>query len=103
VLSPASTAVGEKELPGNVEESRSVYLDDYNGYSTDLSQLLGEIGRAISAQKEPEFTQNDHSSSETDSFEAAVYRIMERDNSATPIFYPGVREILNPQSIQEYA
>lgn len=103
LLSPGSTGTEEYRPNDVTEEPEDAYVDDYNGYATDLSQLLGKIGQAISAQRESRLHPIGSSTSEIDSFEAAVYGIMERDNSATPLFYPGVREKLEPQAVQEYA
>jgi Fungal specific transcription factor domain/Fungal Zn(2)-Cys(6) binuclear cluster domain len=75
------------------------YLDDYNGYSTDLSHIIGEIGAAVAAMRP-----GDSSSPEqADLLERAIFTIMERDNNGQPRFYPGVVERLTSQAIQEYS
>lgn len=86
-----------KSLPeGNADTP--AYLDDYNGYSTDLSHVIGQIGTAVAAAR-----QGASSSDQTDLLEAAIFTIMERDNNSEPKFYPGVVERLTPQAIQEYS
>ncbi|KUJ21878.1 uncharacterized protein LY89DRAFT_729374 [Mollisia scopiformis] len=106
LLSSSSTPIEDSELPEDVRnlENVQVYLDDYNGYSTDLSYLLGRIGNAIVAQKRRDLLFPGLSVNlEADFLENAICQIMERDNSATPSFYPGVLEKLSPHAIQEYA
>ena len=82
----------------------SVYLDDYNGYSTDLSLILGKIG-TISVSTKPTILQqpNTRLQHEADELEGAVHAIMERDNNQTPIFYTGVAEKLSQQDILQYS
>ncbi|KAN0106446.1 Fungal specific transcription factor domain containing protein [Hyaloscypha variabilis] len=76
----------------------TAYLDDYNGYSTDLSRVIGEIGVAVAAVH-----QGASSTEQAERLEAAILKIMERDNNSVPTFYPGVVERLTPQAILEYS
>lgn len=97
-----STAMIEAEdkprgYPNDVEDIP--YLDDYNGYSTDLSHIIGEIGSAAAAMRRD----GTSSSEQVDILEQALFTIMERDNNSDPTFYPGVVERLTPEAIQEYS
>jgi hypothetical protein len=86
------------------EPTIDVYLDDYNGYSTDLSLILGKIGAAVAVGRQKHLPASTiELESQAASLESSIYRIMERDNSRSPIFYPGVIEKLSAQTIQEYA
>ena len=79
-------------------EDATAYLDDYNGYSTDLSHVIGKIGTAVAAVR-----QGASSSEHAERLEAAILTIMKRDNNSIPAFYPGVVERLSPQAIQAYS
>ena len=73
-------------------------LDDSNGYSTDLSRVIREIGTAVAAVRH-----GASASEQANMLERAIFAIMERDNNSEPSFYPGVVERLSPQAIQEYS
>jgi hypothetical protein len=73
-------------------------MDDYNGYSTELSHVIGEIGTAVGA-----VSQGASSPEQADLLEGAIFTIMERENNLEPVFYPGVVERLTPQAIREYS
>ncbi|KAF8866805.1 hypothetical protein BDZ45DRAFT_734829 [Acephala macrosclerotiorum] len=106
LLAPSENSTGNDSWDVEIENSGEdgVYLDDYNGYATDLSHLLGRIGKSIATQRRQKSAINgDIITAEADTLEAAVFRIMERDNSASPVFYQGVLDKLTPQSIQDYA
>jgi Fungal specific transcription factor domain/Fungal Zn(2)-Cys(6) binuclear cluster domain len=91
----------EDRSQGFCERSEDIpaYLDDYNGYSTDLSSVIGEIGSATAPLRQG----GSSLSEQADALERAIFTIMERDNNSEPIFYPGVVEKLTPQAIQEYS
>ncbi|KAE9370410.1 hypothetical protein N431DRAFT_343068 [Stipitochalara longipes BDJ] len=102
LASCGTTAMIEKEdkaqeLLGDLGHA-TAYLDDYNGYSTDLSCVIGEIGSAVAAVR-----QGSSSSEQAERLESAILTIMERDNNSAPVFYPEVVERLTPQAIQEYS
>ncbi|RDW79807.1 hypothetical protein BP6252_04445 [Coleophoma cylindrospora] len=82
-----------------------IYLDDYNGYYTDLSMLLGKIGLAIRALREQSTFTGSPASMESvaNFFELKLQKMMARDHNALPKFYPGVIEKLTMQGIYEYA
>ena len=83
--------------------SESVYLDDYNGYSTDLSFVLGSIGAAAESMNQNHTPlDNDHVQDQANELEEAVRIVMERDNNNIPVFYPGVAEKLSQQDISQY-
>jgi hypothetical protein len=85
-------------------EDVSTYLDDYNGYSTDLSHVMGEIGTAVTALRQGSSSKDDEIfGRQADVLEEEIFKIMERDNSSEPIFYPGVVERLTTQAIHEYS
>jgi hypothetical protein len=81
----------------------SVYLDDYNGYSTDLSLILGEIGAAAERGQTNTPLTKACLEEQADELEQAVHRIMQRDNNHVLVFYPGVAEKLSQQDILEYS
>ena len=86
------------------ESTKVVYLDDYNGYSTDLSLILGKIGEALAVRYRKYLPASKiELESQAAFLESSIYQIMKRDNSRSPIFYPGVIEKLSAQTIQEYA
>ncbi|CZR57086.1 related to C6 finger domain protein [Phialocephala subalpina] len=105
LLAPSDDSNGDSNRDESIESSEDpgVYLDDYNGYSTDLSRLLGRIGKAKAARRREITVSEQQFCSEADFLEEAIFHIMERDNSAPPSFYPGVLEKLSPQAVQDYA
>jgi hypothetical protein len=80
-------------------EDAPAYLDDYNGYSTDLSRVIGEIGSAALPLRQG----GPPLSEQADALERDIFTIMERDNNSEPTFYPGVAERLTPRAIHEYS
>ena len=100
-----STHVSEAGQNETLSEEipESVYLDDYNGYSTDLSLILGKIGAAAKLSQTVSTMSKAALEEEADELERAVHHIMERDNNQTPVFYPGVAERLSKQDILEYS
>lgn len=101
-LTPSIQAPAQKPPLDEVPES--VYLDDYNGYSTDLSYLLGKIGliAELNSRSRTQVT-GEALEAQADEFEKAVYHIMERDNNQIPVFYPGVAEKLSRRDIVDYS
>lgn len=86
------------------EYPEDIYLDDYNGYSTDLSFILGRIGSISEAKRQDDGRrQSDYWDTQAEVLERSLYKIMERDNSSAPTFYPGVAEKLSPEAVLEYS
>lgn len=104
-LTPSSHSLGMGSNEALSEEvPESVYLDDYNGYSTDLSLVLGRIGAAAELHNRiNSLSSSTDLKTHADELEKAVHHIMERDNNTTPVFYPGVAEKLSQHDILEYS
>jgi hypothetical protein len=106
-LTPQTQLVGEDDVHSDgvneAECAEDYYLDDYNGYSTDLSMMIGKIG-GLAKKMHQLYPQNlEDFAEQVDQLESSVYRIMARDNTSPPIFYPGVVEKLSPQAIRQYS
>jgi hypothetical protein len=104
-LTPSTHEPAQASLEAFSEQaSESVYLDDYNGYSTDLSFILGKIGATAELQgRARTLFMSEEVKAHANELQKAVYHIMERDNNQVPVFYHGVAENLSQQGILEYS
>jgi hypothetical protein len=89
--------------------TESVYLDEYTGYSTDLSLLFREIGAAARQQHRArdiaqgaEAFGEDDISKEADILEQSLRRMIDRDKSKPPKFDSRVANSLSAQQAKEF-
>jgi hypothetical protein len=90
--------------------TESVYLDEYAGYSTDLSLLFREIGAAARqqhrasdiAQDAEAFGENDILR-QADMLEQSLRRMVDRDKSKPPKFDSRVANSLSAQQTKEFS
>lgn len=104
-LTPSGNFDQEYIFQESVERlPENAYIDDYNGYSTDVSHILGNIGAAIAARRQLTSSLSDvELEMQASNLQIATLQIMDRENSSDPSFYPGVIEKLSPQAIKEYS
>ena len=93
----------EWERTCEAEEAEIEYLDDYNGYSTHLSSIIGKIGSLFKKLDQFSPYNMEGFAAQIDGLENSVYHIMERDNTSAQVFYPGVADKLSPQAILQYS
>lgn len=98
--STSKDAIGQVESPD--------YLDDYWGFTVDLSTVFRQIGAAAwrnyQAEKEQGFVAGEISSNvedDAESLEESVRQLMDRGASSQPSFYPGVEEGLSAESMRQ--
>jgi hypothetical protein len=109
-LSPASSGYPYTATGVVSQENESeVYLDDYFGFSTDLAQVFIEIGalaherRSLSCPSPSHVSLSDADLElEATALESHILSMITRDFTQSPKFFPGVREQLRPETIQEF-
>jgi hypothetical protein len=89
-----------------------VFLDDYFGFSTDLVDAFKEIGAAAWERRSLSSSATSSSAhamlseedldTEARSLEQSVKDMIARDSTNPPKFYPGVREKLDEEVVQEF-
>ncbi|CAG7967275.1 unnamed protein product [Penicillium salamii] len=85
------------------------FLDDYWGFSVDLAAVFRQIGAAAWRNHEAEKATGGFVVGELDSnvdedaeaLEFAIRRLMNRDSTPQPSFYPGAAESLSAESAQQ--
>ncbi|RDW88317.1 hypothetical protein BP6252_00349 [Coleophoma cylindrospora] len=98
----------ESSVEEVAKETGEVYLDDYFGFSTDLTQTFKEIGAAAWERKRMNEASAHMSLSEQDLedeaniLESSVWAMILRDQASPPKFFPGIAERLSPEVIQEF-
>lgn len=92
-----------------VESQDGIYIDDYIGFSTDLIPVFREIGAAAWEQRRrdagsPEACRAPQAEfdEEIEVLETSIRNMITRDIMYPPSFYPGVREKLSENQIEDY-
>jgi hypothetical protein len=96
------------ELPAIGTEDKA-FLDDYFGFSTDLVDTFKEIGaaawerRSLAAESSAHVLLSEEDlQTEADILEKSVEDMIARDATAPPKFYPGVKESLDDNVVEEF-
>lgn len=110
ITSPAHAMDGMQKSDVSSGEERLVFLDDYFGFSTDLVQILKQIGalaseRRVMAEANAEHVLLSEEDLQTRALilESRIASMISRDCETQPTFYPGVREkLLDEVAIEFY-